>query len=142
MDIAERPTGGFVLSLIGGLIILLVGALLYVAASFFSLFIGAASSAGATTTGLVGISMTIGTMGIIGVVCGLLVMVFGILMFVMPKYHLIWGVLVLVLSLVSILGLGGFILGMILGIVGGILGIVFKPSAPMVAPPPMQAPPQ
>ncbi len=130
------------LSLIGGLIILLVGALMYVAASMLSFLLGQAQSAGATTTGLVGVSMTVGTMGIIGIVCGLLVMVFGILMFTMPKQHLIWGVLVLVLSLISILGWGGFILGMILGIVGGILGIVFKPSPPMVAPPPMQAPPQ
>jgi len=83
--------------------------------------------------------MTIAAMGLVGILTGLLVIVFGVLMYIRPQQHVIWGALVLVLSLVSILGFGGFFLGLILGLIGGILGIVFKPSAPMMAPP--MAPP-
>lgn len=129
------------LSLIGGLLIFLIGLVIYAFASLIAFAIGA-SGAGDVVPGLIGFSMTISTMGIIGIVSGLLVMVFGVLMLVMPRQHVIWGVLVLVLSVVSILAFGGLILGMILGIVGGILGIIFKPPAPVMAPAPMPSPPQ
>lgn len=140
---SERPTGGFILSLIGGIIIFLVGLLVLALASMINALIGATSPSG-TVPGFVGVSMTINTIGIIGVVTGLLVIVSGVMMYVKPQQHVIWGVLALVFSIVSILGLGGFILGLILGLVGGILGIVFKPSQPMAAPMPQQwqAPPQ
>jgi hypothetical protein len=37
------------------------------------------------------------------------------------------GILVLVFSIISIIGGGGFILGFILGLVGGILALAWKP---------------
>lgn len=131
------------LSLIGGIIILLVGLLIYAAANILGALL-AAGGVGDTVPGWVGVPMTIATIGIIGLVTGLLVIVGGVLMFVRPKEHVIWGALTLVFSIVSILGFGGFILGLLLGLIGGILGIVWKPPMPMMAPsmapPPM--PPQ
>lgn len=130
------------LSLLGGIIIFLVGIVFLAIWSLISAFAGAANAD--QVPGWVGVSMTATTVGLIGVVTGLLVIVSGVMMYVQPKQHVIWGVLALVFSIVSILGFGGLFLGLLLGVVGGILGIVFKPAQPMAAPMPQQwqAPPQ
>lgn len=131
------------LSLIGGIIIFLVGLLVLALASALAFLMGT-TGAGDMVPGLIGYSMAVTTVGLIGVLMGLLIIIFGVIMYVKPEQHVIWGVLVLILSIVSIFGLGGFILGMILGIIGGILGIVFRPTPPaMAAPmaPPMAPPP-
>ncbi len=44
------------------------------------------------------------------------------------------GILVLVFSIISIIGGGGFILGFILGLVGGILALAWKPRQVQLQP--------
>ncbi len=80
--------------------------------------------------------------GAIGVVIGIVIMVGGVMMYSRPASSTLWGVIILVLSLVSIISLDGFLLGLILGLIGGVLGIAFKPMAPAtpVAAPPLAAP--
>jgi hypothetical protein len=135
--LAEKPTAAFVLSLIGGIFILLVGAL--IAAVF------------ATLGGLLGgfglgdFGMGMALLGTVGLIVGLIIIVAAAMLYMRPQQHVIWGVLILILAIVSIpFAFGGFIIGFILALVGGILGIVFKPQAPMAAPyaPPMAPPPQ
>ena len=135
---SEKPTAGFVLSLIGGIIIFLVGLAIIAIAAMVNAIAG---SSGVPFPTFSPLTMGLETIGIIGAVTGLLVIVGGVMMYVRPQQHAIWGVLVLVISIVSILGGGGFILGLILGLVGGILGIVFKPSPAMAMAPPMAPPP-
>ena len=135
----EKPTAGFVLGLIGGILILLCG--------FFLVTIALAASAlqsAMPVPVLFDVGGALMTFALIGVVFGLIVIVGSVMMWIRPQQHLIWGVIVLLFSLFSIVALGGFILGLILGLIGGILGIVFKPAAPMAAPyaPPMAPPPQ
>lgn len=135
---AEKPTAGFVLGLIGGIFILL-NALAVIALA--SLMAGLAGIPGmpAGATDIVTIYAAI------GLIFALLVLVGSVLLYMRPQQHVIWGVVVLLFSLFSIIIGGGFIIGLILGLVGGILGVVFKPSAPMAAPyapPPMAPPPQ
>ncbi len=112
----KRPTAAFVLSLIGGIIILLWGASLATVGVSVQII----------TFGFLGTLITL--LGTLEAVLGLLVIVFGVLMFVRPKQHATFGVLVLVCSVVSLIGLGGLFLGFVLGLVGGILGIVHKPG--------------
>ncbi len=112
----KRPTAAFVLSLIGGIIILLWGASIATVGLSVQL----------VTFGFLGTFITL--IGTVEAVLGLLVVVFGVLMFVRPKNHATFGVLVLICSVVSLLGLGGLFIGFILGLVGGILGIVHKPG--------------
>jgi hypothetical protein len=45
-----------------------------------------------------------------------------------PTEHTAWGIIILVFSAISILGMGGFLVGAILGIVGGALAISWKPT--------------
>lgn len=136
-----RPTAGMVLSIIGGLLILLVGAvILWIASLLGSLIEGLLPLTGETLNmdpllwfRILG--------GVFGVAFGLIIIVGGVMMAARPQSSTIWGVIVLILSILSVLSTGGFFLGMILGIVGGILGIVWKP--PMAAPmAPSPAPPQ
>ncbi len=122
----QVPTGGAILSLIGGIFVLLGGIAMAVIGSIFSGFLG-------DYTGLF----------FIGLIVGILIIVFAILMFAMPRMKLVWGILVIVFAFVSIpyAILGGFVIGFILALVGGILAIVYKAPAPMAPPPPMAAPP-
>lgn len=133
---SEKPTGAFVLGLIGGIFILLnavvwfaIGNLIAAIAAFIPII----PFDPATAVYLI---------GGIALLCAIVVIAGSVMMFAMPNQHVIGGVLVLLFSIVSLITLGGFFIGFILGLVGGILGIVWKPTmaAPMM-PPPM-APPQ
>ena len=130
----RKPTAAFVLALIGGIFILLWG-LVIVA-------IGLAAQS--ESFGLFGGDIT--TLGAVESTLGILVVIFGVLLFVMPDHHVVFGVLVLVFSIVSLVGLGGLIIGFILGLIGGALGIAHKttPDVVVVNPYPpyyQQAPP-
>lgn len=117
-DGGDRPLAGFIVSLIGGLLILGVGALLAAAGGTAS---AAGFSAGSLVEGL----------GALGAFAGLLIVILAIVMFVVPEYHLLCGIGILILSLLSLVGGAGLFIGLILGVIGGILGIVFQPSEDM-----------
>lgn len=134
---AEKPTAAFVLSLIGGIFILLGGALVAIVFSTIGGLLGGLGF------GDFGMGMTI--VGVLGLVFGLIIIVGGVMMYMKPQQHVMWGVIVLILAIVSIpFSLAGFVIGFILALVGGILGLVFKPQPVMAAPyaPPMAPPPQ
>ncbi|MFQ5950923.1 MAG: DUF6114 domain-containing protein [Candidatus Geothermarchaeales archaeon] len=59
----------------------------------------------------------------IGLASGISVMGFSIMLFVRPVQRVAWGILMVVASLASLAGLGGFVLGMALGVVGGFLAM-------------------
>lgn len=134
---AEKPTAAFVLSLIGGIFILLGGALIAaLAATFGGLF---------NLVGLGDFGLGVALLGSLGLVFGLIIIIGGVMMYMKPQQHVMWGAIVLILSIVSFpFSIGGFFIGFILALIGGILGLVFKPSQPMAAPyaPPMAPPPQ
>jgi hypothetical protein len=101
------------LTLIGGFFILIGGvALAIIGAIFFSLVPGVAG------------------VFFIGLVVGLFTLVLGGLMLAAPRLHVVWGVLAIVMALLSIpFALFGFGIGFLLVLIGGILAIVFKPGA-------------
>ena len=59
----------------------------------------------------------------IGIVTGILVIVFAILMKSKPSDRKTYGALILAFSLVSLIGMGGFFIGAIIGLVGGVLAL-------------------
>ncbi len=103
--IPPRPTTAFVLGLTGGVLIL-VGSLFFLLLSpfFFSLF------------------------SLLSLIFGILVILGSVLFYRFPSQRVAWGVVVLVFSVCSIVGFGGFIAGLVLGTVGGALAMAWKPE--------------
>ncbi len=63
----------------------------------------------------------------VGIICGIVVMLSGIMSYNPKGNRLkIFSIVAIIFSLISILGDGGFIVGMIMGIIGGILGLMKK----------------
>lgn len=141
MVTSEKPTAAFVLSLIGGIFILLNALLLIAAASILSGLAGIPgmpSDVSGTVTSLFMVYAGI------GLVFAIIVLVGAAMMWMKPQQHVMWGIIVLLFSLFSFIIGGGFFIGLILGLVGGILALIFKPTPPMMAPPgmaPLMPPP-
>jgi len=119
---SEKPTAAFALSLIAGILILINGAILGAVGSFIAPFIPGMSEK-ALVTGI------LGTVMVVGIILGLIVIVAAVMLYRNPAQKTMWGVIVLVLSIISIFIGGGFIIGLILGIIGGALALTWKPKA-------------
>jgi hypothetical protein len=64
--------------------------------------------------------------GLFGLISGIIVLVSGAMLRTNPSQRTLWGTLILVFSVLSFFGTGGFIIGAILGIVGGIMALTWK----------------
>ena len=73
------------------------------------------------------ISGIVEVMGGFGLVCGLIVLVSATMLLARVGQRRTWGILILVFSVLSLVGLGGFVIGAILGIVGAVLALRWKP---------------
>jgi hypothetical protein len=60
----------------------------------------------------------------VGIITGILVIIFAVLMRSRPTDRKTYGVLILVFSLISLVGMGGFFIGAVLGVIGGVLALV------------------
>ncbi len=67
-------------------------------------------------------AMMVGT-SIIGIVSGAMVLLGAVMMRQKPYESHGWGVVVLIFSLLSFFGMGGFFIGAVLGIIGGVLAL-------------------
>jgi len=128
---SEYPKTASILALVGGLIIILGGALLMAVSAFILPHLDYANLKPPTnlTPGSIPVLVSgiVGTMGLFGLISGVIVLVSSIMLLTNPSRWRTWGVLILVFSVMSFLGLGGFIVGALLGIVGGILTLRWKP---------------
>ena len=61
---------------------------------------------------------------VIGVISGAIIVLSAVMMSSRPSESPKWGVIVLVFSILSLFGMGGFLIGAVLGIAGGTLAIV------------------
>jgi hypothetical protein len=130
-----HPTTAAILTLAGG-ILMMVGGILFLAVSTFILpYLSVASFAnvqvppGLTPGSIAAMaSGVVGTMGLFGLASGILLLVSAVFLLTKPNQVRTWGALILVFSVLSFLGLGGFVVGAVLGIVGGILTLRWKPS--------------
>jgi len=62
----------------------------------------------------------------IGLISGAIILVGAIMVYTQPSKVSTWGTLILIFSILSFFGMGGFFLGGILGVVGGILAMTWK----------------
>ncbi len=68
--------------------------------------------------------------GLFGLISGIIVLVSGAMLRTNPSQRTLWATLMLVFSVLSLFGTGGFIIGAILGIAGGVKALTWK--APML----------
>jgi len=134
MTETERPTAAFLLSLIGGIFILLGGGVM----SMFGGFGGFGNMMGGYYQGMMGYrysgygmmgGLGFGIFGILGLIFGAIVIISAFMLNSKPHEHSTWGTLIVIFSVLSVFGgmMGGFGIGLILGLIGGILGITWKP---------------
>lgn len=65
---------------------------------------------------------------LVSLVSGVLVIVGAAMISIHPSQSSMWGIVVLVFSIISFVGMGGFVIGAVLGIVGGVLALTWRPK--------------
>lgn len=131
MSLDQKPVAAFVLSLLSGIFIILGG-------SVWCLWLGTHWNMGwmdwmmhewdehMHEWNMGGIAYA---MGIVGIVFGAIIIVAAVMVYITPKQHVLWGTLIIVFSVISVLGcMGGLGIGLILGVIGGVLAILWKPE--------------
>ena len=99
----SRPFWGATLSLLAGLIILYI------------------------PLQLLQIAFAPGNLAVIGLIFGGLIVIIGILGYIFPNFNIVFGIITIFLSILSIMGaLGGFFIGTLLGIIGGSLSMAWR----------------
>ena len=130
---AAYPKTAGIIALAGGMIIVLGGIILFGVAAYVLpnlSFQNMTIPQGFDRASLVSmISGIVGVMGGIGLVCGSVVLVSAAMLLARVGQRGTWGILILVFSVLSFIGLGGFVVGALLGIVGGVLALRWKPPA-------------
>lgn len=114
----EKPTTAFILSLIGGIFVLLAGLALGALGTLIAIF-------------------TFGAGFILWIfaIFGIIIIIGAIMMNSSPSSAKTWGIVVLILGIISLIGVVTA-LGGILSIIGGALAIAWKPETRSTPPPP------
>jgi len=143
MTEVEKPSMAFVLSLIGGILILLGGGMMSLIRSFwfpapyeFGMMGGFRGWGGMMGYGYLGYGyglmggLGFGLFGILGVIFGAIVIIGAIMLNSKPEQHSTWGILIVIFSVLGVFGgaMGGFGIGLVLGVIGGVLAITRKPT--------------
>lgn len=128
MTDGERPAAAFILSLVGGVLILVAGLFGLVAWTAWGRIGYWGGWGWMMRPWMMGWWMpwAWAAFSLIGLVSGIIIIVGAVMLQSRPAEAQTWGVLILVFSVISIFGTGGFVLGAILGIIGGILALTWK----------------
>ncbi|MGD0588748.1 MAG: hypothetical protein ABSA63_08175 [Thermoplasmata archaeon] len=113
-----HPTGPFLLSLFGGVLILSNGIVLWIA------------WATALSTTLAPYGNPLESLALLEGFLGIVVILLATALFLDPRHPFGFGVTIIGLSLLSSLGGGGFLLGLALGLIGGIWALWVEPVGP------------
>jgi len=122
MTQSEKPTKAFTLYLVAGILIVCNAVAVGVAATWFPWIFptlpGSANNA----------AVPFASIAAIGLICGALVLFGAIMLHTRPVNKKVWGGIVIVFSIPSVITGGGFIIGFILGIIGGVKALKWKPE--------------
>jgi zinc-ribbon domain len=129
------PRTAYLLSLVGGILILILSVI-------YAIVLAVLASLIASVGFGLGASLLVG-LAVVSIVFGLIVLYFAMKLKSNPGSAKTYGILIIVFSLISFIGGGGFYIGAILALIGGILALVWTPPAQPVGygQPPMQAAP-
>jgi hypothetical protein len=143
MSAQQKPVTAFALSLTGGVLMFLSGGIS--STWFMSEGIGVGGMMGGLgdmmggfqnmmnsfQVMMGGFGVPFGFMGglsLMGLVSGIFVIISALMLNARPSEHTAWGTMILVFSIISLLGMGGFYLGALLGIAGGAIALSWKPT--------------
>ena len=111
MSLKPHPVAAFILSLLGGVIILISSLFVIVIGSAITFFIGGVG----------------GYIGLLGLLWGSIIIFCSLKLRTDPKMHITYGLIIIVTSVISWIGAaGGFGIGFLFALFGGILGIIWK----------------
>ena len=68
-----------------------------------------------------------GVLSAVSLISGIIVLAGAVMLRARPQEHIAWGVVILVFSIVSFAGMGGYFIGALLGIAGGALALSYRP---------------
>lgn len=120
----KRSSSAFGLSFAGGIIILfgtLVTLLFF--ANFHTSRMDGMMGGGMMGGGMMGGMMGGGWFFYLPLIAGIMVILGAVLMKIIPKEITIWGIVVLVFSVIGFTGMGLSFIGAIIGIIGGVIAI-------------------
>ena len=121
-EVSEKSTNTFTLSLSAGILILINAvALGIVAKCFIGIMPVLPGSTGNDPTLLLELAT-------VGLICGVLVLLGTLMLNRKPANKKVWGIMIIVFSIPSVIMGGGFIIGFILGIIGGAKALSRKPK--------------
>jgi hypothetical protein len=64
---------------------------------------------------------------IVSFVCGVIMLMSALVLRFHPEEHFLWGIVIVVFSALSYVGMGGYFIGATFGIVGGVLALTYRP---------------
>ena len=131
------PSTGTVLAITGGSLMIVAGLLILGVSVFVIPHLNASAFGSGTVTfpvqsvpGFVG--SVLAGVGLAGLLSGLVVLGSGVMLRVYPDQTVLFGVLMVLFSILGFVGTGGFVVGGILGIVGGAMTLMWKrPAVPV-----------
>lgn len=118
----KRSSSAFALSLVGGILIILGSILIGLLYSHFQTWMSGMMG------GMMGTMMGGWFFGI-PLIAGILVILGAVMMNLRPQETTLWGIIVLVFSVIGFTGMGLSIIGAIIGIIGGAMAISKGTSA-------------
>lgn len=124
----------FILSLIGGLLVLLGGIIssiwFFYGGSLWGDFSDMWFGTMGGYHGMMGsFGFPFGSMGafsLLGLISGIIIVIAAFMLEARPQEQNAWGILIVVFSAISFLNMGGFFIGAILGLVGGAFALSLK----------------
>ena len=123
----KRSSSAFALSLVGGILIILGSILMGLLFSHFETWMNGMMGGG-MMGGMMGTMMGGWFFGI-SLIAGILVILGAVMMNLRPQETTLWGIIVLVFSVIGFTGMGLSIIGAIIGIIGGAMAISKGTSA-------------
>lgn len=135
---SNYPTTAYILSFIAGILIIVSGSLITLLTyswlvrwdPYISRIAGDVvprwGDAALTPINFIRIIFT--SIAVLSLISGVVVLVAALLLRSRPREHTTWGTLILIFSILSFFGMGGFFIGALLGIIGGALALSWRPT--------------
>jgi hypothetical protein len=65
-------------------------------------------------------------LSVVALVCGVIILIGALMLRVQPRNHTIWAAIIVVFSVISFVGMGGYFIGAILGLIGGVFELTIR----------------